>query len=521
MTSEASDAAARLERLERNVATLLEQQKAMLDELTQLAARLADGASQAAPRDPLADMWRALEGCTQPRPYNELAGRLLEQNRLVEAEDVARRAIALRHRSPHAHFNLGAALERQGKFAQAEEAYRTALGIDSTMFAARGALSRMLDRQGRPLDAVALWEPEAVLAPNDPAILGRLAAYALHAGQHDKAAHFAQRNAQRLYASRLWPERRREPPARAFIGTLKAPKLRHDIEQLRYLQSKGVMVPELEPINADFERTLAEVLPFGDVDRISPSVEHRTRLGAVYSRILHVRPTPRVDKALSYAWDMPAIEADYVANPPGIVVIERLLSDDALRELRAFCLESTIWSTSRYENGYLGSFFADGFNCPLLFQIAEELRAAMPRVIGDRPLGTMWAFKYDQQMSGTRLHADEAAVNVNFWLTPDEANLDPESGGLDVWDAEAPLDWKFEDYNAGSTELIDAYLAKSSAKSLRFPYRENRAVIFDSDLFHGTSPFRFKPGYENRRINVTMLFGGRSDRALEAERRAR
>jgi hypothetical protein len=38
-------------------------------------------------------------------------------------------------------------------------------------------------------------------------------------------------------------------------------------------------------------------------------------------------------------------------------------------------------------------------------------------------------------------------VNVNFWITPDDANLDPERGGLIVWDVAAPLDWDFAKYN--------------------------------------------------------------------------
>ena len=41
------------------------------------------------------------------------------------------------------------------------------------------------------------------------------------------------------------------------------------------------------------------------------------------------------------------------------------------------------------------------------------------------------------------------------------------------------------------------------------PYNENRAVIFNSNLFHETDNIDFKDGYENRRINVTMLFGKR------------
>ncbi len=39
------------------------------------------------------------------------------------------------------------------------------------------------------------------------------------------------------------------------------------------------------------------------------------------------------------------------------------------------------------------------------------------------------------------------------------------------------------------------------------PYRANRAVIFDSNLFHETDRPRFKDGYLNRRINITLLYG--------------
>jgi|TARA_B110000090_G_scaffold127152_1_gene140567 hypothetical protein len=40
------------------------------------------------------------------------------------------------------------------------------------------------------------------------------------------------------------------------------------------------------------------------------------------------------------------------------------------------------------------------------------------------------------------------------------------------------------------------------------PYNENRAVIFNSNLFHETDAIDFKDGYE-KRINVTMLLGRR------------
>ena len=97
---------------------------------------------------------------------------------------------------------------------------------------------------------------------------------------------------------------------------------------------------------------------------------------------------------------------------------------------------------------------------------------------------------------------------MNFWLTPDEANLDPETGGLGVWDKEAPLEWDFTTYNKNEP-AIRAFLKESGARMVNVPHRQNRAVMFNSDLFHETGTLHFKEGYENRRINVTMLFGRR------------
>jgi hypothetical protein len=57
--------------------------------------------------------------------------------------------------------------------------------------------------------------------------------------------------------------------------------------------------------------------------------------------------------------------------------------------------------------------------------------------------------------------------------------------------------------------MIRDFLARSGAKSVTVPYRANRAVIFDSDLFHETDRIAFKEGYLNRRINITMLYGKR------------
>ena len=121
---------------------------------------------------------------------------------------------------------------------------------------------------------------------------------------------------------------------------------------------------------------------------------------------------------------------------------------------------------------------------------------ADPRLSGledfrDHALTQLWAFKYDSRLDGIELHADIAAVNLNFWITPDAANLDPDTGGLVVWDKEAPPEWGFDDYNtstAAGQARITRFLEESGSKAVRVPYRANRAVLFNSDLFHRTDP---------------------------------
>ena len=151
-----------------------------------------------------------------------------------------------------------------------------------------------------------------------------------------------------------------------------------------------------------------------------------------------------------------------------------------------------------------------GFACPLLAQIAQELRDIFPSIFGHHGLGQWWGFKYDAAMAGIRIHADQAAVNVNFWITADEANLNPHNGGLVVWDVKPPPDWDSARAN-GDEQAAREFLAATNAKPVTVPYRANRAVIFDSDLFHETDKLEFADGYENRRINITMLYGRRGE----------
>lgn len=222
---------------------------------------------------------------------------------------------------------------------------------------------------------------------------------------------------------------------------------------------------------------------------------------------LHIEGGERLDGPAINPINTQDATRQWRSNRPQVVIVDNLLTDAALTALRRFCMGSHIWRTG-YDGGYLGAFPEHGFSVPLLAQIAEEFQAVFPDICGGMPLKYCWAFKYDSAMEGVHIHGDDAAVNINFWITPDDANLDPQSGGLLVWDVAAPLSWDFSKFNNNQPAIRD-FLETNGAKSITVPYRANRAAIFDSDLFHKTDAIHFRPGYENRRINVTMLFGER------------
>ena len=205
--------------------------------------------------------------------------------------------------------------------------------------------------------------------------------------------------------------------------------------------------------------------------------------------------------------DIAAIAERWRTSKPQVVVIDDLLTQAALDSLRRFCWQAPVWKKS-YPEGYLGALPEEGFAAPLLAQIADELRQTYGAIFGEHGLRYLWGFKYDSRLKGVNIHADFAAVNVNFWITPDEANLNADSGGLIIWDKAAPLDWDFTRYN-NDEAAMRAFLKESGAQSQSVPYRANRAVIFDSDLFHQTDEISFAKGYTNRRINITMLYGRR------------
>jgi hypothetical protein len=286
------------------------------------------------------------------------------------------------------------------------------------------------------------------------------------------------------------------------LTTATRDKLDHDAEQFLYLSQRTRQRRRFEQLARSY-RSVADRMPDDSVATLS-EVEIEM-LGEDYNTPIHLRAAPEIaDGAVNARADLAALTTQFEGQ--GAVAVDDLLTPQALDALRRFLLESTIWHDFSHIDGFVASYLEDGLACPLLLQIADELRRALPDILGPHPLSQAWAFKGLRTQSSVDIHADDAAVSINFWVTPAEANLEPAHGGLVVALTPPPDDWKIRDYNADHERIV-TFLGKNARNSLVVPYRPNRAALFRSRLFHHSDRPKFAPGYENHRINLTLLYG--------------
>jgi tetratricopeptide (TPR) repeat protein len=289
-------------------------------------------------------------------------------------------------------------------------------------------------------------------------------------------------------------------------------RLKHSVEQAKHLSSKNYQIEGLD----EFQKMGDEILNRKENIQIKNIRTKKILLNA--EEINNLMPFFKSDyvyqtKKISGSCINPnknwlAVEEEYLNSSNQIIYIDNFLSDEALIELREFCLVSKVWNRE-YLNKYLGAFSDSGFISKIHLQIATDLKKKLPKLFGPHSLSKFWAFKYDSTLGqGINVHADFATHNLNFWITPDEFNNNKNSGGLKVYDVAAPDNWTFSDYNNNS-EKIYKFLKDESANCINIPYKFNRAVLFNSSYFHETDEIDFKDVYEGRRINNTFLFGNR------------
>ena len=238
-----------------------------------------------------------------------------------------------------------------------------------------------------------------------------------------------------------------------------------------------------------------------DMEDLTPSMKIKI------SKILYNKP-PKISSSnfINEKNDIQKLESKYLNSRPEILVIDNFLTSEALLELQKFCRNANIFKYT-HNGGYVGAYLSRGLANEFTLKLSEDLRLTYKNIFKDLKLTQAWVYKYESTKEGVNVHADPAVVNVNFWITPDYANLDKKTGGLKIWNKIPPKDWEFKDYNSGkSVPKMKKFLSENKSVEQVIPYKENRAIVFNSKLFHTTNTFNFSDKYEDRRVNITFLY---------------
>jgi len=206
-------------------------------------------------------------------------------------------------------------------------------------------------------------------------------------------------------------------------------------------------------------------------------------------------------------------ERQYNASSPyNYAVLDNFFTPEAFASIREQLLTNWGW---QYKNWQANELYVRDPKIPEIKQVADELKRQLPSVLEGMEFVRAWSFMHQRNV-GLKVHADNGAVTVDVWMTPDQYNLLPEAGGLKFFDVKRDPNMMIHEFN--TVEWAEKYFEQhTKGQSEAIPYGCNRAVLFDAATFHESDQVKFvEDGASTYRINLSLLF---DDPDAFAERR--
>lgn len=203
--------------------------------------------------------------------------------------------------------------------------------------------------------------------------------------------------------------------------------------------------------------------------------------------------------------DWTAIEAQFAETRPyNYAVIDDFLAPDACAEARDHLINNKGWAFMNVR-GPASVFVVRNFKLPLVAEIASALTGRLSGILGGLSLVEHSAFM-NRSNDGLSIHSDNGVVTVNIYLTPDEFNLEPETGGIRLFDVKRGEDMALHEFNSQPwcTEYFEKH---TKGGAVRIGYAFNRAILFDARTLHVAERMRFAGGsVGSHRLNLALRF---------------
>jgi hypothetical protein len=203
--------------------------------------------------------------------------------------------------------------------------------------------------------------------------------------------------------------------------------------------------------------------------------------------------------------DWKAIEAQYAETSPyNYAVIDNFLAPDACSEVLAHLVNSKGWAFMNVE-GSQSVLVVRNFNLPLINEIASAAVDKLAGVLGGLSLVEHSAFM-NRSNDGLSIHSDNGLATLNIYLTPDEFNLDPATGGLWLYDVKRGENQALHEFNS-QPWCTEYYKKHTKGGAARVGYAFNRAVLFDARTLHAAERMRFAcKSVASHRLNLALRF---------------
>jgi hypothetical protein len=200
-------------------------------------------------------------------------------------------------------------------------------------------------------------------------------------------------------------------------------------------------------------------------------------------------------------WD--AVEKQFFETQPyNYAVMDDFLVPDAREEVRQAIVSNKGWS---FMNWQAEELFIRNFELSAVHKMAQTVASRLPRVLANLSLVQHIAFMH-QRNNGLCAHSDTGRVTLDLWLTPDEYNLEPNTGGLVLYDVKRTSDQDIHQFNARPW-CVEYFNKHTRGGSVTVGYKYNRAILFDARTFHASDRMRFVgDGAQTYRINYALLF---------------
>lgn len=417
--------------------------------------------------------------------------------RFAEAEQSYRDALAISPEHQGSRHNLAVLMARRGDARGALPFFDQLIKVNPGYVSAHFNRARALHSLGRREEGLQGFNNVINLDPDHYEAHRALGFLQLEAGNRARSLdHFA----------RTYEINRAGGHSKQSMDSLRTGskyKLEHDANMFWHLSAGARDGHRFEMLARRYNQVAGELC----AECVELSQPQLDMLGEDYNTPIHLVDAPEITGGAvnpNVAWAQ--LDRQLSDDRRSVVWADELLTSAALASIQRLLMESTVWHDFTHIDGFVASYLEDGLACPLVLQIADEVRQLLPGLMAGRHLTQAWAFK---ALCGDRpiaLHADDAHLSLNFWLTPRIANQCPDTGGLTIYRALPPDDWSVVEYNEDQLRIRE-FVEQYRHSRMDIPYRQNRAVLFNSRLFHGTHAPDFAPGYHNHRVNITMLFG--------------